>query len=68
MPGRPTKTEDIDDIEIVADILRLTRAAPPGAKAEAIFSSIREMHPEVEEARIRSACKVAADLLLAQHS
>lgn len=59
---------NIDDIEVVADVVRLARAATPGTKAETILSQTRQMHPEIEEARIRRACGKAADLLLAQHS
>lgn len=58
----------IDDIEVVADVVRLARAAAPGTKAKAILAQTRQMHPEIEDARIRRACVKAADLLLAQHS
>lgn len=58
----------IEDIEIVADVVRLTRAAKPGTKAKTILSKARQMYPEIEEARIRRACGKAADLLLHQHS
>ena len=62
------RTADMDDIEVVADVVRLARAAAPGIKAKEIFSRTRQMHPKIEEARIRRACGKAADLLLAQHS
>ncbi len=58
----------IDDIEVVADVVRLARAAGPGTKAKTILAETRKMHPEIEETRIRRACGKAADLLLAQHS
>ena len=61
-------TEEIVDIEIVADVVRLARGAKPGKRGTAIFRDIRNMHPDVEEIRIRQACGKAADLLLAQHS
>ena len=68
MAHRSIMTKDINDIEVVADVVRLARAAEPGTKAQSIFEKTREMHPDVEEIRIRKACGTAADLLLAQHS
>ena len=61
-------TEEIVDIEIVADVIRLARAAGSGKQGQAILRAAQQMHPDVEEARIRQACGKAADLLLAQHS
>jgi len=58
----------IDDIEVVADVVRMTRAAAPGTRAKTILDRTMAMHPEVGEERIRRACGKAADLLLAQHS
>ena len=58
----------IDDIEIVADVVRLARAASPGTKGRTILKRIKSMHPDIGEDRIRKACGKAADLLLAQHS
>jgi len=61
-PGR------VDDIEIVADVVRMTRAAGPGTRARTILEHAKTMHPDVEDARIRRVCGTAANLLLAQHS
>ena len=68
MVKQVTSTDHIDDIEIVADVVRYARAATPGTKAKSIFRQVRLNHPDVDESRIRRACQKAADLLLAQHS
>tara|TARA_B100000378_G_scaffold240270_1_gene208493 strand:- start:528 stop:734 length:207 start_codon:yes stop_codon:yes gene_type:complete len=61
-------TRTIDDIEVVADVVRMARAAVPGTRAQTILDRTMTMHPEIGEERIRRACGKAADLLLAQHS
>ena len=58
----------IEDIEVVADVVRLARAAEKSARAEDIVADVRRMHPGADEIRIRRACGHAADMLLAQHS
>lgn len=68
MTNTPARTGQIDDIEVVADVVRLARAAKPGTRAQSILKRTREMHPGIEDNRIRAACGRAADLLLAQHS
>lgn len=68
MTTMPARTGQIDDIEVVADVVRLARAAVPGTRAQTILDRTRIMHPGIEETRIRAACGKAADLLLAQHS
>ena len=58
----------IADIDIVATIVKLARAAPPRTRAKTILADARRAYPEVEDERIYAAMKDAADLLLAQHS
>ena len=68
MTNTTARTGQIEDIEVVADVVRLARAATPGTRAQTILERTRDIHPDVEEVRIRAACGRAADLLLAQHS
>jgi hypothetical protein len=63
----PHRKEEVSHIEIVADVGRLARAAPPEKTAKQIFADIKAFYPEIDEAQIRRACGEAADLLLKQH-
>lgn len=59
--------DDTDDLEIVADVVRHARAAPPGTRGRDVIAHVRRNFPDADEPRIRRAAGVAADMLLAQH-
>lgn len=57
-----------DPIEIVADVVRLARAADKNTTARQIINHVKSLYPEVPNEQIALAIKDAADMLLAQHS
>jgi hypothetical protein len=55
------------EIEIVADTVRLARAAPPGRTAREILDILAGYHPLSSDLEIRTAMGKAAILLDHQH-
>lgn len=55
------------DLEIVAQAVRLVRAAPPRTRGQAIFNQLAQDFPEADPTEIKRNLTHAADLLLKQH-
>ena len=51
------------DVEMVADLVRLCRAAPDGARGAQVMDHLRSMHPEADDATVKRVAGWTARLL-----
>jgi hypothetical protein len=59
-------SNDVDDIEIVAYIVRLCRAAAPMTRGHDILLQAGEAYPQIDGARLKSCAAIAAEKLMRQ--
>ena len=60
--------EHLDDVEVVAYIVRLCRSAPPFTKGAKILADARMAFAGIDEVRLKSCAATAASKLIAQGS
>lgn len=58
---------EVSDVEIVAHVVRLCRAARPGVQAKEVFSQVEADFPDAPASRLRACIADAAQRLMKQH-